>query len=129
MRVEKSECQLLDAPKRRVSLQGAAVAVFALFGLMAGAVDVFAQTTSSLANAVVTPGAGTMMTVTGGPGRVYAVVGSTTGAGFSYAGVQFAVGNDAQLLLWGVLDGEGRAVVNVVPPFAGRRSTATTSRR
>ena len=120
MRFEKSECQLLDAPKRRVSLQGAAVAVFTLFVSMAGTVDVFAQaTTASLSNVVVTPGAGTVVTVTGTPGHYFAVVGSTTNAGFSYAGVQFAVGNDMRLLVLGQLDGNGRAEVYIVPPFVG----------
>ncbi len=59
------------------------------------------------------------MTVTGTPGHYFAIVGSTTGAGFSYAGVQFAVGPDVVILAMGNLDGSGRAVVNVVPPFVG----------
>ena len=65
------------------------------------------------------PGRSSTVTVTGTPGHYFALVGSTTGAGFSYAGVQFAVGPDVVILAMGNLDGSGRAVVNVVPPFVG----------
>ncbi len=78
-----------------------------------------AQAAASLHPEVVTPGTATTVTVTGAPGHYFAIVGSTTGAGFSYAGVQFAVGADVQILAMGNLDGSGRAVLNIAPPFLG----------
>jgi hypothetical protein len=67
----------------------------------------------------VAPGASVSVTLTGTPGQNFALIGSSTNAGFSYAGVQLAVGNDVTILAQGVLDGTGQAVVSIRPPFQG----------
>ena len=75
---------------------------------------------ASLSPEVVAPGTATTVTMVGRPGdTVFAIVGSTTGAGFAYAGIQFAVGADIQLLAMGDLDPSGRASVSIAPPFLG----------
>jgi len=66
-----------------------------------------------------TPGTSVTLTVTGAPGAAFAVVGSTAGSGFSYAGVALAVGPDLRILAAGTLDGAGRASVPFAPPFVG----------
>jgi hypothetical protein len=73
----------------------------------------------SVAADVVTPGVPVSVIITGAPGQNVALVGSTTGAGFSYGGVGFAVGPDVQVLFIGAIDGTGRRVVTVTPPFVG----------
>ena len=52
-------------------------------------------------------------------GKLFAVAGSTTGAGLTYGGVSLPLGTDAVVLASGVLDGTGQAVVMVTPPFRG----------
>ena len=91
----------------------------ALVAWQVGAVNASAQVTASSTPPVVTPGQATTVTVTGVPGYYYAVVGSTTGSGFAYAGQQFAVGADVSILAMGNLDGNGQAVVQILPPFQG----------
>jgi hypothetical protein len=68
---------------------------------------------------VVAPGTPVAVTVTGAPGRHFALLGSATNAGFSYGGVALAVGADLVILGQGVLDATGTAVASVTPPFLG----------
>lgn len=68
---------------------------------------------------IVAPGVSIQATVTGPPGQLFAVAGSTTGAGFTYGGVGLPVGPDVVVLHVGTLDAGGRGVVNVTPPFVG----------
>ena len=117
MNVEISQRKSMARGRRVISR--VAIAVATVLVLNTGT-DAFAQsTTASLNPEVVVPGTATTVTVVGTPGYQFAIVGSTTGAGFSYAGVQFAVGADVQLLALGVIDGSGRAVVSIAPPFLG----------
>jgi hypothetical protein len=51
------------------------------------------------------------------PFTYYALVGSGTNRGFSYAGTPLAVGPDVRVLAMGELNALGRAVVTVNPPF------------
>jgi hypothetical protein len=71
----------------------------------------------SLAQDIVTPGVPVAATITGAPGRLYALVGSSTGAGLTHAGVALSLGPDYAILAMGTLDGTGQAVVAVTPPF------------
>lgn len=90
------------------------VAVVSLLALAAGA---SAQTVTTAAS-VVGVGGSTNILVTGGtPGQQYAVIASATNTGFSYAGVNLAVGTDVQILAVGALDGAGAATIPVTPPF------------
>jgi hypothetical protein len=92
----------------------------ALVGSLLLAQSVFAQPPQLTASAtVVDPGTAIMATVQGTPGHHFALLGSVTGAGLSYAGVAFAVGPDAAVLALGTLDENGLAVVAVTPPFVG----------
>ncbi len=77
------------------------------------------QTLSAPANAVA-PGGSVSVTVTGTAGENYALVGSETSSGLTFNGVPFALGTVFQILSVGVLDGAGRAVVPVTPPFPAR---------
>jgi hypothetical protein len=73
----------------------------------------------SVPHDIVSPGASVPVTVTGPSGQWFAIAGSTTGAGFSYGGVPLPLGGDVVVLHVGMLDGAGRAVVSVTPPFVG----------
>ncbi len=75
--------------------------------------DVSASTT------IVAPGDAVNVTIAGAPGEQFALLGSSTGAGITYGGVALAVGRDVAILTMGTLDGDGKALVQVVPPFAG----------
>lgn len=66
---------------------------------------------------IVAPGASTNLTLSGTAGQSYAVIASRTSGGFSYAGVNLAVGLDVAVLTVGTLDGAGSATVSVTPPF------------
>ncbi len=117
---------------KNVTCEGfGAVIAATVFALQLGVTPAVAQdTTSTVSQNVVTPGHATTVLVTGVPGYYYAVVGSTTGGGFSYAGVELAVGPDVQILAMGNLDGMGQAVVTFVPPFHGTSlDRIPTSRR
>ena len=90
--------------------------------LLAGlllATSASAQPQISLSTTVLSPGESVAVAVTGTPGELYAVLGSSVNSGFSYAGVALRVGSDVAILAQGVLDANGRASVNVVPPFNG----------
>jgi hypothetical protein len=83
------------------------------------AAPAMAQPTLTLGAEVSPPNIGVAATITGIPGRHYALIGSAVGSGFTYAGVPLAVGPDVVILRMGVLDGSGQAVVAFTPPFAG----------
>lgn len=78
-----------------------------------------AQPQLSLSNTIVAPGESVTITVTGAPGTLYAVLGSSVNGGFSYGGVALAVGSDVVVLAQGTLSGSGQATVDMVPPFSG----------
>jgi hypothetical protein len=59
------------------------------------------------------------VTVSGPAGQQFAVIGSSTNAGLSYAGQPLAVGPDVVILRQGSLNAAGTAVVSVTPPFLG----------
>ncbi len=67
----------------------------------------------------VAPGASVSVTLTGQPGHLYILAGSSTNAGFSYGGTNFALGADVTVLAQGQFNGSGTAVVAVAPPFLG----------
>ena len=66
------------------------------------------------------PGVPVSITVTGTAGQSFAVIGSTTWSGFSYAGVNLAVGTDVIIHGTGVLNGSGQGTVTFTPPFPAR---------
>jgi hypothetical protein len=81
--------------------------------------SVSAQPLLTLSTTVVAPGQPVTVTVSGGPGQFFAVIGSSVNAGFSYAGVALGVGPDVQIIQIGSLNGNGQASLSVVPPFTG----------
>jgi hypothetical protein len=120
MTLENSGYNSPSAVRCGISTRAMAVLAGAVLAWQAGVMDAAAQAPAATVSAsVVTPGAASAVTVTGVPGHYFALVGSTTNAGFTYAGVPFALGTDIRILATGNLDGTGKAVVNVVPPFVG----------
>ncbi len=101
-------------------MRASAFALAALVALPLTSTEALAQAPGvTLSKTVVTPGGATIVTVTGAPGENFAILGSSKGSGFAYGGVQFSVGADFVLLAFSSLDGSGRAVVSVTPPFSG----------
>ncbi len=94
------------------------VFAFALF--VVSAVAAQAQPTLSSSPLILNPGVAATLTVTGTAGQSFAVIGSTTWSGFSYAGVDLNVGTDVAILGTGVLDGSGVGTVTFTPPFPAR---------
>ena len=93
------------------------LATFISTFLMAGAA--FAQPQISVSPASVAPGQSVTITVTGPPGRFYAVIGSSVNSGVSYAGVALGVGSDFTIIRMGSLDGSGVVSFSYTPPFTG----------
>src|SRR5262245_14488022 len=83
------------------------------------AVPAFAQPTLSIVPDVVQPGASITVTISGPPGQQWALVGSSTGSGFTYGGVALSVGLDVRVEQTGILDGSGQVTVTFTPPFRG----------
>jgi hypothetical protein len=79
-----------------------------------------AQPTITASPIVANPGVAVTLTVTGTAGQSFAVIGSTTWSGFSYAGVALSVGSDVAILGTGVLNGSGQGTVSFTPPFPAR---------
>jgi hypothetical protein len=75
--------------------------------------------TLTVAPEIVVPGTTATVTITGTPGQYFALVGSLTGAGAVYGGVNLAVGADYIVIATGILDGSGQTMVSVTPPFVG----------
>lgn len=84
---------------------------------LVSAVAAQAQPTLTSSSLLVNPGTSATLTVTGTAGHAFAVIGSTTWSGFSYAGVDLAVGPDVAILGTGVLNGSGTGTVTITPPF------------
>jgi hypothetical protein len=91
-----------------------------LLGMMAVATAANAQVTLVPSSNVVGPGTNVTATVTGPAGQNFAVIGSNTNSGLSYAGVSLAVGTDVAVLGVGVLNGSGEGTVTFTPPFPAR---------
>jgi hypothetical protein len=91
------------------------IATFLITGLLAG--TAFAQPQISVAPNSVVPGQSVTVTVTGTPGRFFAVIGSSVNGGVSYAGVALGVGADFTIITTGTLNSTGQAVVSFTPPF------------
>lgn len=98
---------------------GALREVMLAAGVLTLAVGAQAQTSLSVPDTTVTPGAGVAATISGPAGRHYALLGSTVGFGFAYGGVPLKVGTDVVILAQGTLGPSGAATVTVVPPFLG----------
>lgn len=79
-----------------------------------------AQPTMTASPIMPNPGVPVTLTVTGTAGQSFAVIGSTTWSGFSYAGVNLAVGTDVTIHGTGVLNGSGQGTVSFTPPFPAR---------
>ena len=94
--------------------------VLACLAVLVSAVVASAQPVIAPGSFVVGAGGSTTITVQGTPGDNYVLVSSSTNAGFSYAGVDFAVGLDAVLVSIGVIPGGGSVVVPFAPPFPQR---------
>ena len=71
------------------------------------------------ASTTIPPGQSVVVQLIGAPFANFALIGSATNAGFSYAGVALAVGTDVVVLTTGVLDATGVATIVVTPPFRG----------
>lgn len=90
------------------------------FLVATAAADSLAQVPQlAVSNTVVSPGASVLVTLNGPPGQSFALVGSSTNAGFQFSGVQFSVGVDVAILSTGTLDSGGVAQLSVVAPFRG----------
>lgn len=88
--------------------------------LLAVTSPAFAQSpTLSLSSDTAMPGQAVQVTIEGQPGQLFALGGSSVNAGAAYLGVPLALGPDGVFLATGVIDGTGRAVVPVTPPFVG----------
>jgi hypothetical protein len=94
--------------------------VLACAAVMAVATAASAQPTATPAANVVAAGGSTALSIQGTAGHQYAVIGSSTNAGFSYAGVALSVGTDVAILGVGALDGAGQASFTLTPPFPAR---------
>ncbi len=93
------------------------ISTFVVMGLMAG--TAFAQPQISVLPTSVVPGQSATVTVTGTPGRFFAVIGSSVNGGISFAGVALGVGNDFIIITTGTLNSSGQAVITFTPPFNG----------
>jgi hypothetical protein len=86
--------------------------------MLAWAATAHAQTIQiSVPSDVVVAGATVPVTVTGPPGRYFALAGSSVGAGFTYGGVPLPLGTDIVVVHTGILDASGQAIISVTPPF------------
>jgi hypothetical protein len=103
---------------RHLSHPHARGALFVACALLFGGRLAHAQApTLAVVTDVVAPGAAVTATLTGPPGQFYALLGSTVGAGFSFAGQNLAVGPDVAILAAGQFDGSGQVAVPVTAPF------------
>ncbi len=94
--------------------------VFAMAAVLISAATTYAQPTLTSSILMPNPGVAVTLTVAGTAGDSFAVIGSNTWSGFSYAGVDLSVGPDVQILGTGVLNGSGQGTVSFTPPFPAR---------
>lgn len=94
--------------------------VLAIAAVLLTTATAFAQATMTASPLNPNPGVAVTATVTGTAGESFAVIGSTTWGGFSYAGVSLGVGTDVTILGTGVLNGSGQGTVSFTPPFPAR---------
>lgn len=73
----------------------------------------------SLSSQVVEPKGTVVVTISGAPSTFFALLGSTVDDGTSFTADRLKLKRGVVILEKGMLDGNGQAVVNVVPPFAG----------
>jgi len=88
--------------------------------MTATATAAVAQPTMTASPLMPNPGVAVTVTVTGTAGQSFAVIGSNTWSGFSYAGVDLSVGTDVVILATGVLNGAGQGTASFTPPFPQR---------
>lgn len=94
--------------------------VLSALAFFATAAVAAAQPSLSAANYVIGAGGSTTITIQGTPGDNYVLASSTTNSGFSYAGVDFAVGLDLAAVSIGVIPGGGSVAIPFTPPFPQR---------
>lgn len=94
--------------------------MLAAVAVLATSIVASAQSTITATNYVVGAGGSVDITVQGTPGESFALLSSSTNSGFSFAGVNLAVGLDVQLVQLGVIPGGGTVVVPFTPPFPAR---------
>lgn len=87
-----------------------------------------APPTLSLSGDITTPGSIVTATITGQPGQHYALLGSTMGAGYSFAGVNLALGADVVIIASGCSTAREQPSSRACRRSSSRRSTATTCR-
>ncbi len=107
-------------PCVRPGLRVRAARALSALALLAVAVPAWAQMpTAVVSSRVVRPGQTVTVAVSGVPGARYAILGSSTGSGMSFAGVMLSVGRDMRVLGMGTLDPTGVVAHPILPPFAG----------
>lgn len=94
--------------------------VLALAAMLLTAATASAQATMTASPLNPNPGVAVTATVAGTAGDSFAVIGSATPSGFSYAGVNLSVGTDVAILGVGVLNASGQGTVSFTPPFSVR---------
>jgi hypothetical protein len=93
--------------------------VFSCLASCLVAASAAAQPQVSLSSTVVAPGEGVAVTVTGAPGALFALLGSSVDDGESFASAKLKLRHDVTIVATGTLDGAGQATLNVKPPFLG----------
>lgn len=91
--------------------------VLAIAAVLLTTATAFAQATMTASPLNPNPGVAVTATVTGTAGHSFAVIGSTTSSGFSYAGVSLSVGADVTILGIGALNASGQGTLSFTPPF------------
>lgn len=93
--------------------------VFAFLASCLVAASAAAQPQVTLSSTVVAPGESVAVTVTGAPGALFALLGSSADDGESFAREKLKLRRDVTIVATGTLDGAGQATLNVKPPFLG----------
>ena len=95
------------------------VFVFTVLASCLVAASAAEQPQLALSSTVVAPGESVAITVTGAPGALYALLGSSVDEGGSFAREGLKLRQGVALVATGALDGAGQATLNVRPPFLG----------
>lgn len=88
-----------------------------LFSICIQPAPATAQPVLSVQSDIAAPGETVSVTLTGAPGRSFALLGSSVGGGLSHAGVALRVGSDFAILALGVIGSSGQVAVGLTPPF------------